>query len=273
MPAIVSQVAAIGPGVLAQRYMSVSGACILFWDWCLTFDRERTIIWKKGVWSLTKFSYIFIRYTAIICHFFILYVTAGFAPNISATLCKAWFISLLTMGAILLSLANWGLIVWQYSLWDHRRWVLRALMCAFTVSYLSLLVCLAYGIYQLFDTISFDQEIFHTCMVHNKTAAFTGAWGAQVAFDVAVGAMTFWNAADRPRRAEIKLVSDMLRDGFLWYCVVFAVRLANLILCFFHNASFGLMGFFFHWAIVSAVVPRMLLRLEDITAPFRMSRV
>ncbi|ETW79533.1 hypothetical protein HETIRDRAFT_321925 [Heterobasidion irregulare TC 32-1] len=51
-----------------------ASACILFWDWCLTFERERTIIWVKGPWSLARFCYVFIRYVAVVSHCFSLYV-------------------------------------------------------------------------------------------------------------------------------------------------------------------------------------------------------
>lgn len=89
---IISQTEAAWPSILAERYVigsslvsimcelvannvdfTAAGTCILIWDWCLTLESERTIIWGKNSSSIARLPYIFIRYAVMLTQAPILY--------------------------------------------------------------------------------------------------------------------------------------------------------------------------------------------------------
>ena len=50
----------------------------------------------------------------------------------------------------------------------------------------------------------------------------------KVSFDVFLFILTLFNAASRPRRANVKIITDLRRDGCLFYLVrVLLVRLCS----------------------------------------------
>lgn len=64
-----------------------------------------------------------------------------------------------------------------------------------------------------------DNVVFHTCIITKKPHRLIGLWASQVVFDIYVFLMTIVNAAERPRRVETELVSDLSRDGVLYFFV------------------------------------------------------
>lgn len=264
---IISQTEAAWPGILAERYVIAAGTCILIWDWCLTLESERTIIWGKNSSSIARLPYIFIRYAVMLTQAPILYAIGGSTSSLSDGFCRGWYIYLVICSIVSTSAANWVLITWLYALWDHRRWVLRVLMCALVASSISVTFFNMYSISEILKNIHFEPNILHACIFQKDPRTYAGVWASQVALDVFVGVMTLWNAADRPRSAGVRMISDLLRDGIVLWGVLFALRLMNAILCFVDNTAYTFMGVVFSWAIVTVITTRLLLRVESMKLP------
>ncbi|KAI0047198.1 hypothetical protein FA95DRAFT_1541585 [Auriscalpium vulgare] len=136
------------PIIMGQRYMSAFGLAVLFYDHALTFPAEVKLIWTRPV-TLTKVIFVFVRYSIALCQVTAVYVL---------------------------------LIVRVYTLWDHRRAILRTITAAF-------------------------------CPMGSPLTT------VQVAFHLFVILLTLLNAADRPRRVDTMLVMEFRRDGGLFYAV------------------------------------------------------
>ena len=87
----------------------------------------------------------------------------------------------------------------------------------------------------------YEPLVFHTCVVMEKPHLLSGLWGSQVGaefqflsnwltaywwraikqvvFDIYVFVLTIWNAAERPRRVETELVTQLNRDGIFFFFV------------------------------------------------------
>ncbi|TFY52369.1 hypothetical protein EVG20_g10578 [Dentipellis fragilis] len=85
--------------------------------------------------------------------------------------------------------------------------------------------------------ISYEDTFFHMCVIEIRPPTWAWFWVSQIAFDVFVVLLSLINAADRPRGLNVKLLTDLRRDGWLFYLALFSLRLMNLVLDFAGDVS------------------------------------
>ncbi|KAH9164896.1 hypothetical protein EDB89DRAFT_2077449 [Lactarius sanguifluus] len=214
---------------------------MLVYDLLLTFGDEVRYIWRRPVTNI-KVLYLFLRYGVTIAQVVdkrldnITHVTQAssrsVAPEVPDTLpsCVGSLIVLALVGSMSLVLANYIMIIRVYTLWDHRKWMLRTLYIGYSLSVCSTLAFVATSIVQLAPHVIDDPIIFHMCLITGRSPYWIGIWLSQALFDVFLFVLTVTNAASRPRRANVKIITDLRRDGLVFYLGLFVGRFLNVAL-------------------------------------------
>ncbi|KAI0259689.1 hypothetical protein BC834DRAFT_607292 [Gloeopeniophorella convolvens] len=213
------------PVVFAERYLSAVGLTILFYDYLLMLDEEMKYIWRRPFTSV-KALYIVLRYGVAIGQ--VVYFEGLLTHQIRS--CVGSLIVLAVVGSMSLILANYVMLIRVYTLWDHRKWMLRTLFFGYAISLCATVAFVATSIVQLIPHVSFDPVIFHMCLVEGRSPYWIGIWLSQALFDVFLFVLTFFNAASRPRRANVKIITDLRRDGGVFYLVCASPR-ASFAVC------------------------------------------
>jgi len=120
----------------------------------------------------------------------------------------------------------------------------------------------ATSVVQLTPHLVADSYIFHMCLIVGRTPYWMGIWLSQALFDVFLFILTLFNAASRPRRANVKIISDLHRDGCLFYLGLFIGRFLNIALSIPTNREYYPMAVSFVLTLTTVTVNRLVLRVE-----------
>ncbi|KAI9442691.1 hypothetical protein H4582DRAFT_1930244 [Lactarius indigo] len=175
------------PVIDAERYISAVGLSIFVYDLLLTFGDEVRYIWRPPISSI-KVLYLILRYGVAIGQLIYFQaisglVTAHLSHSVSVH-CVGTLIVLALVGSLSIVLAN-----------------------SFVTT----------SIVQLAPHVVEDPYIFHMCLIIGRTPYWIGIWLSQALFDVFLFVLTITNAASRPRRANVKIITDLRRDGCVFY--------------------------------------------------------
>ncbi|KAH9060330.1 hypothetical protein EDB83DRAFT_907564 [Lactarius deliciosus] len=224
------------PVIDAERYISAVGFTVLVYDLLLTFGDEVRYIWRRPVTNI-KVLYLFLR-------------------------CVGSLIVLALVGSMSIVLANYIMIIRVYTLWDHRKWMLRTLYIGYSLSVCSTIAFVATSIVQLAPHVIHDPFIFHMCLITGRTPYWIGIWLSQALFDVFLFVLTITNAASRPRRANVKIITDLRRDGLVFYLGLFVGRFLNVALSIPTDRQYYLIAVSFVLSLSTVTVTRLVLRVE-----------
>ncbi|KAI0043802.1 hypothetical protein FA95DRAFT_343761 [Auriscalpium vulgare] len=225
------------PGITAGRYLSAVGLAALLCDHIDTLPQEIELIWTRP-FSRAKLAFLFIRYGVAVGQLSTLYTLSGLFRHV-------------TNGVT----AQTGL--------SSSAWILRALLAAYAVSAIATLVTGVLIVRVMRRTARFN-DIFHTCTFPEKPKVWPAFWATQLGFDFFALVLTFLNAADRPRQATVKLITELRRDGGLWSLAMTAFRVLSLVLSIPTGVSLYTMTYTFGWSISAISVCRLLLGYENV---------
>ncbi|KAI9510084.1 hypothetical protein F5148DRAFT_1339376 [Russula earlei] len=247
----------------AERYISAVALAMLVYDYMLTFDDEVRYIWRRPV-SSVKILYVILRYGVAVTQ--IVYFQAyAYVPKPSLNrpqLCVGAMLVVAIAGSMALVLANYIMLIRVYTLWDHRKRMLQTLHVAYFISVCSTIAFVAASIVQLLPHMVYDPFIFRMCLIAGRTPYWIGIWLSQALFDVFLFILTIFNAASRPRRANVKIITDLRRDGCLFYLGLFFGRFLNIALSIPSDKEYYLIAVPFVLSLTTVTVTRLVLRVE-----------
>jgi len=165
-------------------------------------------------------------------------------------------------GSMALVLANYIMLIRVYTLWDHRKWMLRTLHIGYFISVCATIAFVALSIVQLLPHMVYDPYIFRMCLIAGRSPYWIGIWLSQAFFDVFLFILTLFNAASRPRRANVKIITDLRRDGCLFYLGLFFGRFLNIALSIPTSKEYYLIAVSFVLSLSTVTVTRLVLRVE-----------
>ncbi|KAH8985668.1 hypothetical protein EDB92DRAFT_1881631 [Lactarius akahatsu] len=250
------------PVIDAERYMSAVGFSVLVYDFLLTFGDEVRYIWRRPVTNI-KVLYLFLRYGVTVAQVVYFQAISGLTTShISHSFCVGSLIVLALVGSMSLILANYIMIIRVYTLWDHRKWMLRTLYIGYSLSVCSTIAFVATSIVQLAPHVVHDPFIFHMCLITGRSPYWIGIWLSQALFDVFLFVLTITNAASRPRRANVKIITDLRRDGLVFYLGLFVGRFLNVALSIPTDRQYYLIAVSFVLSLSTVMVTRLVLRVE-----------
>ncbi|KAN0135477.1 hypothetical protein V8E53_006756 [Lactarius tabidus] len=284
--------------IAAERYISAVGFTVFIYDLLLTLGDEIQYIWRRPVTNI-KVLYLILRYGVAIAQ--VVYFQ-GFGsdkrldiardsqrpiprfvgPEASNTIlsCVGSLIVLAVVGSMSLILANCKpelsspvvahrfmtgadiMLIRVYALWDHRKWMLQTLYVGYSISVCSTIAFVATSIVQLAPHVIHDSYLFHMCLITTRTPYWIGIWLSQALFDVFLFVLTIFNAASRPRRANVKIITDLRRDGCVFYLGLFVGRFLNVALSIPTSKQYYPIAVSFVLSLSTVTVTRLVLRLE-----------
>ncbi|KAF8499570.1 hypothetical protein F5888DRAFT_1633253 [Russula emetica] len=216
--------------VSAERYISAVGLAMFVYDYTLTFGDEMQYIWRRPITGI-KILYLILRYGVAIAELVYFQALSGLTTHLSHNLC---WVSICGCGGGVYGACPGKLtdimLIRVYTLWDHRKWTLKIL---YTGYFLSVCSTIAFVTTSIVD------------LTLGRTPYWIGIWLSQVLFDAFLFILTLFNAASRPRRANVKIITDLRRDG-----------------CLFYLRQYYLIAVSFVLSLSTVTVTRLVLRVE-----------
>ncbi|KAH9962028.1 hypothetical protein BGW80DRAFT_887987 [Lactifluus volemus] len=223
--------------IRAERYISASALAILVYDYLLTTEDEIKYIWRRPMTGI-KIVYLILRYGVALAQIMYFQALSGLVTHLTHDVCIGAIIVVATVGSLSLVLANYVMLIRVYTLWDHRKEMLRILYIAYAVSVCATTAFVIISITELLPDMLYDPYIFNMCLIKGRSPYWIGIWLSQALFDVFLFILTIFNAASRPRRANVKIITDLRRDGCVFYLGLFVYPLTKyIILSPFHLSS------------------------------------
>ncbi|KAH9993505.1 hypothetical protein BJV74DRAFT_368159 [Russula compacta] len=247
--------------IFAERYISAVALAMLAYDYMLTFGDEIEYIWRRPITSV-KVIYLILRYGVALGEVFYFRALSGLTTNMSHNVCVGSLIVVAVIGSMALVLANYIMLIRVYTLWDHRPWMLRTLYIGYTLSVCVTTVFVVMTIVQLIPHMISEPYIFRMCLIVGRSPYWIGIWLSQALFDVFLFILTLFNAASRPRRANVKIISDLHRDGCVFYVGLFAGRFLNVALSIPTSREYYPIAVSFVLSLTTVSVTRLVLRVE-----------
>ncbi|KAI0040861.1 hypothetical protein FA95DRAFT_1611462 [Auriscalpium vulgare] len=229
-----------GNSIMVQRYMSAVGVAVLLYDHASTLVLELELIWGWPT-SPAKVLFIGVRYSTAMAHILVAY------------------------GALL---SDFVLLVRVYALWDRRKAILRTLTAGYVVMLLCTTAFTTSATIDLARAAFFEPDLFHMCLISKRPKLWPAIWIAQVAYYIFVLIMTIINAAERPRTVDLKLITDLRKDGIVFFVAMIALRSSNIILGLVPNQSLFLMTVWFGWSMATVTITRLILTVEAMVKEF-----
>lgn len=249
------------PIIDAERYISAVGFSVLLYDLLLTFGDEVRYIWRRPVTGI-KVLYLILRYGVATAQVVYFQAISGLTSHLTHSFCVGSLIVLAVVGSMSLILANYVMIIRVYTLWDHRKWMLRTLYVGYAVSVCSTVAFVATSIVQLAPSVIHESLVFHMCLITGRSPYWIGIWLSQALFDVFLFVLTLFNAASRPRRANVKIITDLRRDGLVFYLGLFVGRFLNIALSIPTDKQYYPIAVSFVLSLSTVTVTRLILRVE-----------
>ncbi|KAI0040034.1 hypothetical protein FA95DRAFT_930300 [Auriscalpium vulgare] len=240
--------------------MSAVGAAVLFYDHACTFFSEIHLIWTRPL-TITKLLFLSMRYSIAVGHILLIYTLSGLAETTPDKLSVLVCIPAQNTDAYITKLPVL-LVVRVYALWDHRKSILRTLTVGYVIAAFCTAGTMLASTADLARSTFFEGKIFHMCLLDSRPKLWSGIWISQVAFHLFVFVLTVFNATDRPRQVSSPLITDLRKDGGLFYVAMIMLRLANLILGLLPGDGLFLMAVWFVWAMAAVTVTRLTLKVE-----------
>ncbi|KAI0047180.1 hypothetical protein FA95DRAFT_1606276 [Auriscalpium vulgare] len=270
MDATVLALLADGNAIMAQRYMSAIGVAILLYDHACTFTLELELIWCWPT-NPTRILFVVVRYGIAMAHILVGYALSGLAGPTSDTLfvisglptnCKFWIILISMMAFFGVLLSDFVLLVRVYALWDHRKTVLRTLTAGYIVMALCTVALTVPSVIDLARHAMFEGHVFHMCLITRRPKLWAAIWISQVAYYIFVLVLTLVNIAERPRRINVPLITDLRKDGLIFFVGMIVLRLASVVLGVLPNQALFLMTVWFTWSMATVTITRLILQVE-----------
>jgi len=213
----------------AVRYMHIVNLTIFVFDYCLTLNAEKTLMWSSK-WSISKTLFFCTRYSPAFDVPVLLY--SSLVSNLSFERCSqlqaasAW-------GTVFgMAAAEAILILRTYALSGRNRGVLVFFSALWTIGVVAAIV-----LTQLFLRSAAygppPSPQIPGCFLTKGNAIFPSAsFSIVLSFDTTIMAYTLWIWLSTYRCSANKLIITLYRDGFTYYlliCIISSLNVATLL--------------------------------------------
>jgi len=210
---------------LTSRYANVATLALLLYEYSLTFEDERRLIWPIK-WSITKLIYVANRYTPFVGISGLVYVLLGFPVHHSIK-CKPPF--LIACGFIFFSyvIAEFILYLRAYAVWGCTRRMFIFCAVALTAIYTTMLYFTIRFISLL--TVSND----YPSILHSGCIPLShGLWDVK-SFIILICSETValvLLVSKAGRLSQSRIMRTLFRDGVLYFMLIILASIGNLVI-------------------------------------------
>jgi len=257
----------------ATRYMSAVGLTVLFYDHVLTFSDEVTLIWHAPK-SFAKYTFLFNRYLVLSAQIAAAVEMCGFIGDAFTTAtCKQILVSCSMIAVVSVSIMNLLVLLRVVLLWDHRPMVMRLMVLGFVVSFSAQLISMVFMLLDLAPSVIWSSAA-GMCITLKSSRILAAVWGSPMVFEILVLVSTSINALDRPRVAQLPIMTALRGDGIFYFLTITCLRIINLSFATLDTPSMTMLIIYFTWAMTTTVLNRSLLafrraELEGTDNPLR----
>lgn len=253
-----------------SRYVTMVGFTILIWDHFCTFEEEVRLMWTAPR-SLVKTLFFGNRYITPVFQAITVYQMSRLAV-FSDTFCKRWTIINGYAEIISLAVSNLLLLFRLHALWGGRRSVVLSTLALYLLTYAAITVVATFSILELTPYLHYS-TLARICSSDHRPKLMSALWTFALSFETVVFIMTAAKAFEY-RRSEYHnpLLYILYRDQFAYYIVIMVCRVFNLVIWVTLPPSFLFLGLFFIWALITALVSRIMLHLRSVACASAHSR-
>lgn len=247
----------------ATKYLTIAGFTVLLWDHACTFEDEVRFMWPAPK-SLVKGLFLGNRYITPIFQAITVYQMTRVA-DFSDTFCKIW--TLINGFAEIASMASLDLLLLfrLHALWGGQRKIVLGTFALYFFAYSCLIAAGVKSAIDLTPHMSYS-KLAKMCSSDYRPKLMSALWAFALFSEAIVFVMTTIKAIEHRRSNEVQppLLKSLYRDQFFYYVTIIFVRTFNLVIWNFLPPSLLFLGVFFIWALVTAVVSRMMLNLRSV---------
>lgn len=247
---------------LATRYFMVVTVTLVLYDHVVTFRDEVEFIWAARKW-LNKLIFVVNRYIVEATLVGTTYVMLELRPNLSDRVCKISLIPVVSSAIICTAVSHVMITLQVDAMWDFNKTITRAMLAGFAATYTAVLAFFIIAMVDLYSAVYFFAPV-NTCLVSHSPRFANGIWISMVAFDVFVFGLVLMNAVNRPYRETSEVVSNLNKDGVVFFTVILVIRAFNMIFSLKTGSSETFLVVYFMWAIFAIAVCRLILRIESV---------
>ncbi|KZV85438.1 hypothetical protein EXIGLDRAFT_841501 [Exidia glandulosa HHB12029] len=246
----------------ATRYTILVTYIIVLWDTVLVLPDEINKFWRaKRTWF--RAAFLANHYMSIGAMTLMIIATSGLVPAdvLTDEVCQAAMSTGVVVGALSVGAGLYLVLLKVWALWGYQKWVIIATTAAWCCSYAATFVMVIITIQGLKPhTFSAAPYGLKLCGINYKPDVMKGIWASPLICEVLVFIFTIWNAADRPRSADVSLSRALMRDGIAFFASLFSLHLLNLILTILSPATIAFIGSCLVWGVSNVLLTRLVLR-------------
>ncbi|KAH8110209.1 hypothetical protein DFH11DRAFT_1622854 [Phellopilus nigrolimitatus] len=257
----VSQLASIASHLMAAKMFSLACCVMLFYDISITFGDEVEKIWKQR-FTFASVLWFMNRYLSPLGY--IVVIVSFNDPNWSKSVCNRYVLYPEVLKIFTSAAIGVIFILRLYSLYGGSMAVLGLIAVL-------LLAELAVKIWAFTDgtSVSLPPGLVGCILTgkSNSNDRFVYTWVAELIFDTAVFLATLFRTLLIYRKhrhgAAIPLIKMMMRDGILYFLIIFAANVVTVTLFLVLPADLKAINASFSTLITSLMVSRLILNLRN----------
>ncbi|KAI5117405.1 hypothetical protein M0805_004627 [Coniferiporia weirii] len=233
-----------------DRSGAAATACLIY-DMIISWDQEVEYIWKSA-WTPPKLLYLFSRYFSLMTQ-----------------ICHGWTFFEAVTGQLIVLGVEISLMLRVYALYKRDRRILVSLLLLYTAEVTTHCVMLGLELNKIVS-IAPLRDIFPSdfplsgCFPTNIPAFFTYYWIPSLIFESILFILMTINVVRhvREQKGPTPLLMQFLRDGTMYYAVIFATLLANVLLYLLANSALAQVAIEWELAAFSIAGCRLILNLR-----------
>jgi len=241
----------------AGAYFQTAAFAVLIYDHILTFSDEVERIWKQ---KMTGASILFLINRYITPIQFIIIIDAFQDPIWTRPTCNRFVIFEGASTVALISVCELILILRVYALYGRSTPI-----AVFLLILLAVQISLSSaGLHRGF-AVHLPPGITG-CILTATSPFFATVWTAPLVTDTFIFILTVWRTCQYIKRSGRSPTIDIfLRDGIIYFCVIFMANMLNTLLYFTAPPDIKPIGASFSQIITSVMISRLVLNLRSIS--------
>jgi len=261
--------------IQAIRYSQLASGTIILYDHFVTLDDEVELIWKSS-WSWGKGLFIMNRYYAMIS---VIVNTYGlFTPHLSDAFCLHFFRWQGWTGLIACMIAEVILQMRLYAMYSLNKKVLAVMGGCFVGAMAASAVIIGTVLAKIKATAFTLTPNLIICAASHIPHHFFAFWIPMLAFETLLcglalyrGYETFQSSGSRFRTGR-QLVSILIRDSILYFLVMFATYLTNLLVWIVASQNLLEIPVGFSVALSCVMGNRIVLNVREVNRELELAR-
>lgn len=245
--------------VFLSRYITIVGFALMIWDHVITLRAEINLVWPAKL-SAVKVLFLLNRYVPPVFIAIDMANTIG-APWLSDKFCEVWILADVAVELLTVFAATFLIGMRVHILWDNRRDIFLWVSVAWVVHVLANIVLVIMSSIKNAGSYSLNLT-FHICF--GRVDDTWIVWIPAMIYHCFIMALLIAKSLSTPRIASTRVHDIMIRDGFIYFFVVFLALLFNLLSWALAPPTLAALPRWVVWSICTIATSRLLLSLKDI---------